>query len=283
MDNRKVGSMIAAMRAENEMSRKAFADRVGVPEKMVERWELGRGYPEISLLPLISEVLGVTAGELLSGERNTEGHLPPADEDALVADMIEYADKVTRYKVSSVAFSLLSMLLLFAALICLIVSLALHHSLLWSLYPIGALAVSWLSLAPWFVMRRHRLHVSVAAFLLSFTGYLFLIESIGPLKGWVIPAALPVTYAVLVPVWIFAAVFLHAKSRRAAIAALACLFFGTFVNFAVHAALANYLKTALPVSSLMITALAFVALSMVFTAVGEMQRRKAAAADDCAG
>lgn len=57
----------------------------------------------------MSEVLGISPGELLSGERNPAGYQPPEEEDALVTDMIDYAEKITRYKSSGIAFSMLTM------------------------------------------------------------------------------------------------------------------------------------------------------------------------------
>ena len=69
MDAKKTGALIAALRKEKEWSQTELAERLGVTNKAVSRWETGRGYPDVELLPKLSEVLDVSISELLEGER----------------------------------------------------------------------------------------------------------------------------------------------------------------------------------------------------------------------
>ncbi len=45
-----------------------LAEKLNVSNKTVSRWETAEGYPDISLLKPLSELLGVTCDELLSDE-----------------------------------------------------------------------------------------------------------------------------------------------------------------------------------------------------------------------
>ena len=69
MEKRTMGSFIAALRRANGMTQRELAERLNVSDKSVSRWECDDGYPDLSLIPVIAEIFGVTADELLRGER----------------------------------------------------------------------------------------------------------------------------------------------------------------------------------------------------------------------
>lgn len=60
-----IGENIRSFRKKNDLTQEAFADRLGVTYQSVSRWENGTTYPDIELLPAISEALSVTVDELL--------------------------------------------------------------------------------------------------------------------------------------------------------------------------------------------------------------------------
>ena len=80
MDAGKTGELIAVLRKEKGWSQAELAERLGVTNKAVSRWETGRGYPDVELLPLVARELGVTISELLEGERTPA---PPAVEEQM--------------------------------------------------------------------------------------------------------------------------------------------------------------------------------------------------------
>ena len=80
MDAKKTGELIAALRKEKGWSQTELAERLGVTNKAVSRWETGRGYPDVELLPLLAKELGVTISELLDGERTPA---PPQVEEQM--------------------------------------------------------------------------------------------------------------------------------------------------------------------------------------------------------
>ncbi len=64
-----IGQFIAALRKANGMTQQDIADRLNVSNKAVSRWERDECAPDISLIPALAELLGVTCDELLKGER----------------------------------------------------------------------------------------------------------------------------------------------------------------------------------------------------------------------
>ncbi len=69
MNQVKIGKFIAELRKEKELTQKELADKIGVTDKAVSKWENGRGMPDVSLLGIICETLDISLNELLSGER----------------------------------------------------------------------------------------------------------------------------------------------------------------------------------------------------------------------
>lgn len=69
MEKKTIGSFIAALRKANGMTQQELADRLGVSNKAVSRWERDENAPDLSLIPAIAEIFGVTCDELLKGER----------------------------------------------------------------------------------------------------------------------------------------------------------------------------------------------------------------------
>jgi len=51
------------------MTQNELAEKIGVTDKAVSRWETGKGFPDVSLLPSLAEILGVSISEIVVGEK----------------------------------------------------------------------------------------------------------------------------------------------------------------------------------------------------------------------
>ena len=69
MDQVKIGRFIAAMRRERGMTQRELAEALGLSNRTISKWECGDGLPELANILPLCELLGVTADELLRGER----------------------------------------------------------------------------------------------------------------------------------------------------------------------------------------------------------------------
>lgn len=68
MDTMKTGGYLAALRKDAGMTQQEAADRLGVSNKAISKWESGGGFPDIAILPALAELYGVTADDILAGE-----------------------------------------------------------------------------------------------------------------------------------------------------------------------------------------------------------------------
>lgn len=71
MNQEKIGKFIAKMRKEKNMTQVEMANKLGITDRAVSKWENGRGLPDISLLKNLSQILDISITELLSGEKNS--------------------------------------------------------------------------------------------------------------------------------------------------------------------------------------------------------------------
>lgn len=69
MDQVKIGKFIAALRRQAGLTQEGLGEKIGVTNKTISRWENGNYMPDIEMLQLLSQELGVSIHELLAGER----------------------------------------------------------------------------------------------------------------------------------------------------------------------------------------------------------------------
>ena len=67
MDQIKTGKFIADMRKEQSLTQKELAERLNVSDKLISKWETGRGLPDVTVMGALCEVLRINVNELLSG------------------------------------------------------------------------------------------------------------------------------------------------------------------------------------------------------------------------
>jgi len=95
MDIKKIGYFISELRKHNGYTQKDLAEKLMVTDKAISRWETGKGLPETSILKHLSEILGVSVGELLSGERFDEEHMKDKN-DEIVLDSLKYSRRMLK-------------------------------------------------------------------------------------------------------------------------------------------------------------------------------------------
>lgn len=72
MDCAKIGNLIRTLRIQQGLTQLQLAERVGVSDRAISKWENGRGAPDVTLLRALSEALHVNIEVLLAGELREE-------------------------------------------------------------------------------------------------------------------------------------------------------------------------------------------------------------------
>ena len=61
------GAVIKELREKNKMTQLQLAEKLGVTDKTISKWETAKGYPDITLLEPIAEAFRISVTELISG------------------------------------------------------------------------------------------------------------------------------------------------------------------------------------------------------------------------
>lgn len=62
------GKTIKELREKRRLTQKELAEKIGVSDKAVSKWETGKGLPDIGIVEDLAGALSVSVGELLTGE-----------------------------------------------------------------------------------------------------------------------------------------------------------------------------------------------------------------------
>lgn len=89
MDMQKVGTFLAELRKERNLTQDELGEKIGVTNKTVSRWENGNYLPPAEVLQILSELYDVSINELLSGGRLDEKHYKENAEEYIVADLMK--------------------------------------------------------------------------------------------------------------------------------------------------------------------------------------------------
>ena len=65
MKGQTFGSMIAELRREKGMTQVELAEKMGVTDKAVSKWERNLSFPDVNTIPKLAEIFNVTVDELM--------------------------------------------------------------------------------------------------------------------------------------------------------------------------------------------------------------------------
>lgn len=224
MTRQAIGGHIARYRREQGLTQQALADRLGVSDKAVSKWERDLSYPDARLLSQLAGELGISVDELLSGASAPAWQSPqPVQEIASAATpqpaaighgIVSGVVGVGKFGVGAIkkaAFIISSVggVLAVAAtfIVNIIVVQKTAHQQVWWPYVAGGVGTVWVPYALMMLPKlRKKLWLAGFAFSVLSTAYTFLIQFLTGTFGWVqsiyIPLLLVVAAAIMLLVWL---------------------------------------------------------------------------------
>lgn len=67
MEQVKIGKFIASKRKEQGLTQLQLAEKLGITDRAVSKWETGKSLPDASLMPELCKLLKITINDLLCG------------------------------------------------------------------------------------------------------------------------------------------------------------------------------------------------------------------------
>lgn len=84
MDQEKIGKFIAECRKENGYTQASLAEKLGITDRAISKWENGKNMPDASIMLELCELLKINVNELLTGEHIIMDNYKKAAEENLV-------------------------------------------------------------------------------------------------------------------------------------------------------------------------------------------------------
>lgn len=85
MNQQQIGKFLSETRKKKNITQKELADKIGVTNKAISKWENGRGMPDYSLFQPLCEALDISVTELLNGKESKN--------DIGIVNYLEYKEK----------------------------------------------------------------------------------------------------------------------------------------------------------------------------------------------
>lgn len=82
------GTMIAALRKEQGMTQLDLAEKMGVTDKAVSKWERDLSFPDVNSLPKLAEIFHVSVDELMQVKTATKENGEEKHKTAEIVDLV---------------------------------------------------------------------------------------------------------------------------------------------------------------------------------------------------
>jgi len=117
MNQIKIGKFIAVCRKKANLTQMQLAEKLGITDKAISKWERGVAMPDTSIMLELCDILGISVNELLNGEIiNMENNHQKNEQ--LLLDMAKQLEKKNKTIWSSMwALMIVSMTALFAGIL----------------------------------------------------------------------------------------------------------------------------------------------------------------------
>ena len=69
MEQKTFGLMVTELRKAKGMTQAELAEKMGITDKAVSKWERDLSYPDVTSIPRLAEILGVSVDELLTFQK----------------------------------------------------------------------------------------------------------------------------------------------------------------------------------------------------------------------
>ena len=97
MNQKVTGKFISQKRKEKNLTQEQLAEKLGVSNKTVSKWETGKCMPDYSVVKTLCDELEITVAELMDGEASEEKSVRTYDEEQIM-DLLKRTQDLEKQK-----------------------------------------------------------------------------------------------------------------------------------------------------------------------------------------
>lgn len=121
MNYNKIGNFIAEKRKEKGLTQKELAEKIGVTDKAVSKWERGLGCPDVSILEVLASTLDVSILEILKGRTIENEIIKVTEANDYVKESLNYSKVQTKEKLKIILSKLICFFIILIGTILIII------------------------------------------------------------------------------------------------------------------------------------------------------------------
>lgn len=118
MDRIKIGQFLAQERRDKKLTQQQLADKLGISNKTIIKWERGKELPDTSVVGPLCRTLHISINDLLAAEHISEDDYREKAETNMMNLMAEREKNIKKAKMS--VFTCVMATILFAILLCVV-------------------------------------------------------------------------------------------------------------------------------------------------------------------
>ena len=98
MDMQKIGSFLAELRKEKNLTQDELGAQIGVTNKTISRWETGNYLPPVEMQQTLGDNFGVSINEILNGERISDGNYKDISEQNIKSALTKSDSVIAKHR-----------------------------------------------------------------------------------------------------------------------------------------------------------------------------------------
>lgn len=108
MNQNNIGAFISAKRREKNLTQEQLAEKLGVSNKTISKWENGKCMPDYSVIESLCRELDITLAELLDGEEKDPNSIRLYDEEQVksLLGKIQTLEKNYKYAMGTIMLAI---------------------------------------------------------------------------------------------------------------------------------------------------------------------------------
>lgn len=255
-----IGKFIANCRKEKGLTQAQLAEKLNITDRAVSKWETGKSLPDSSIMLELSNILGVTVNELLSGERIEMNNYEEKVSENLIELKRKDENNMSKNFVISIVYTVTMAI---AIMVCFICDIAIFETLSWSLITFSSILVAWIISFPVILLGKRGIFVSLVALSIVTVPFLYVLSLLIGVEA-IFSIGFAMTIVTLAFMWPIYFMFRKLEDRKllaTGITFLIAIPFTFLVNFILSKMLGCSVigvSNLLSVFSLLIVAFAFI-------------------------
>lgn len=204
------GKFIANCRKEKGLTQAQLAEKLNITDRAVSKWETGKCMPDSSIMLELSNILGVSVNELLSGERIEMDIYNEKVNENLIELKKKDESNMNKNAIISIVYTI-SMAT--GILVCGICDAAITGTLTWSLITLGSILFAWIISFPIILLGKRGVWASLIAVSIFTIPFMYILSILINVKA-VFQIGAAMSAIAIVFLWIVFAVYYRLKERK---------------------------------------------------------------------